>query len=283
MMRRAGIIWLRLEKSPKKGRRKGAGIFYFYLQIYIMNNKPRSVRRSLSGIVLPFASILLFCTFLSSCQKYQVGANTPTVTPMQAFITRYNIPLTPTDTALFLQAVDFYGIPDQGQYDQAELGFAFRTSTSGIVFELGILLPDSGFIHTVTLWDSATQTILARTDVISLSTSSFTYTGLDSSTVITLQANHGYVIGLNSTAVGNPVNSASVGNRVYAPQGLYVDQGAGSDISLLPFTEGPITVERGFIYNYGYQAQPAAFFPPKSSWASQDNGFLGICDFGLAY
>ena len=41
---------------------------------------------------------------------------------MQAFITKYNIPLTPTDTALFLPAVDFYGIPDQGQYDQAELG-----------------------------------------------------------------------------------------------------------------------------------------------------------------
>jgi hypothetical protein len=259
-------------------------IFYFYLQINIMNTQPRTVRRNrLSGIVLPFASILLFSTFLSSCTKYQVGANTPTVTPMQAFITRYDIPLNTMDTALGLLAVNFYDTKDEGQYDQAELGFAFRTSTPGVVFELGTLLPDSGFIHTVTLWDSATQTVLARTDVISISKTSFTYTGLDSSTVVTLLANHGYVIGVNSTAVGNPVNSSSVGNSVYAPQGLFVDQGAGSDINLVPFAEGPITVEQGFLYNYGYQAQPAVFFPPKSSWLDQDNGFLGLCDFGFAY
>jgi hypothetical protein len=249
-----------------------------------MNAQPRTVRRNrLSGIVLPFASMLLFSTFLSSCTKYQVGANTPTVTPMQAFITKYDIPATPTDTATALLPVDMYGIPNKGEYNQAEFGFAFRTSTPGVVFELGTLLPDSGFIHTVTLWDSATQTILARTDVINLSKISFSYTGLDSSTVVTLQANHGYVIGLNSTAVGNPVNSASVGNMIYAPQPLLVDQGQGNTIFLCPFTEGPITVERGFIYNYGYQAQPSVFFPPASSWSSQDNGFLGLCDFGFAY
>jgi hypothetical protein len=249
-----------------------------------MTSQPRTVRRNrLLKLVLPFASILLFSTFLSSCIKYQVGANTPTVTPMQAFITKYNIPATPTDTATALLPVDMYGIPNKGEYNQAEFGFAFRTSTPGVVFELGTLLPDSGFIHTVTLWDSATQTILARTDVINLSKISFSYTGLDSSTVVTLQANHGYVIGLNSTAVGNPVNSASVGNMIYAPQPLLVDQGQGNTIFLCPFTEGPITVERGFIYNYGYQAQPSVFFPPASSWSSQDNGFLGLCDFGLAY
>jgi hypothetical protein len=202
---------------------------------------------------------------------------------MQAFITKYNIPLSPTDTALFLLAVDFYGIPDQGQYDQAELGYAFRTSVGGVVYELGTLLPDTGFAHTVTIWDSATQTLLGQLDVTNLAGASFTYAGLDSSKAIVLQANHGYVIGVNSTAVGNPVNSSSVGNGVYAPQGLYVDQGAGSDISLLPFTEGTITVERGFIYNYGYKSVPANFFPPSSSWSSQDNGFLGICDFGFAY
>ena len=127
-----------------------------------------------------------------------------------------------------------------------------------------------------------TQTVLGQLNVTNLSSSSFTYAGLDSSTAILLQANHGYVIGVNSTAVGNPVNSSSVGNNVYAPNGLYVDQGAGSDISLLPFTEGTITVERGFIYNYGYEAQPASFYPPALSWQSQDNGFLGICDVGFA-
>jgi hypothetical protein len=237
----------------------------------------------MAWLALQFGSVFLFSFAFQACLKLQPGPfPITTVTPMQAFITKYNIPLTPTDTALFLPAVDFYGIPDQGQYDQAELGYAFRTSAVGFVFELGTLLPDSGFIHTVTLWDSATQSVLAQLTVTNLSGSAFTYAGLDSSTAILLQANHGYVIGLNSTAVGNPVNSSSVGNNVYAPNGLFVDQGAGSDISLLPFTEGPITVERGFIYNYGYQAQPASFFPPSSSWQSQDNGFLGICDFGFA-
>ena len=249
-----------------------------------MTNQPRSARHNrLLKLVLPFTSILLFSTFLSSCTKYQVGANTPTVTPMQAFITKYDIPINTMDTVLFLPAINFYGLPDKGEYDQEEVGFAFRTSTPGVVFELGCLLPDSGFIHTVTLWDSATKTILARTDVISVSQSSFAYTGLDSSTVVTLQANHGYVIGLNSTAVGNPVNSPSVGNDIYIAQGLYVDQGEGNDINLLPFTEGPITVEQGFKYNYGYETQPAVFYPPASAWISQDNGFMGVCDFGLAY
>ena len=63
----------------------------------------------------------------------------------------------------------------------------------------------------------------------------------------------------------------------------FVDQGAGSDISLLPFTEGQITPLNGDLYNYGYQAQPASFLiASKPVRQSQDNGFLGICDFGFA-
>jgi len=246
-----------------------------------MNTQPRTVRRNrLPRIVLPFASILLFSTFLSSCTKYQVGANTPTVTPMQAFITKYDIPLNTMDTALFLQPTTFYNF-NNGEYNAVEAGYAFRTSTKGVVFELGTMLPDSGFLHTVTLWDSATQTILARTDVINGSKVSFSYTGLDSSTVVTLQANHGYVIGMNSTAVGNPILSASLGNWIYVALGLYVDQGEGNDINLVPFTEGPITIEQGFVYEF--QTQPAVLFPPASSWVGQDNGFMGLCDFGFAY
>jgi hypothetical protein len=250
-----------------------------------MISKHYSVRgRRVGRLALPIVSVILLSIFFQACLKFRTEPfRITTVTPMQAFITKYNIPFSQTDTALYLLAVDFNGIPDKGQYDQVELGYAFRTSTAGVVFELGTLLPASGFVHTVTLWDSATQTVLGQLNVTNLSGSSFTYAGLDSSTAIVLQANHGYVMGVNSTAVGNPVNSSSVGNYVYAPQGLYVDQGAGSDISLLPFTEGTITVERGFIYNYGYQAQPASFFPPVLSWQSQDNGFLGICDFGFWY
>ena len=250
-----------------------------------MTRKFNPVRRSrVARLALPLVSVILLSFLFQACSKLrQEPFRITTVTPMQAFITKYNIPLSPTDTALFLLAVDYNGIPDKGQYDQAELGYAFRTSAAGVVFELGILLPATGFVHTVTLWDSATQTILGQLNVSNLSGSSFTYAGLDSGTAIVLQANHGYVIGVNSTAVGNPVNSPSAGNYVYAPQGLYVDQGAGSDIQLLPFAESTITVERGFVYIYGYQAQPASFFPPASSWQSQDNGFLGICDFGFAY
>jgi hypothetical protein len=257
---------------------------FHYFQNSIMMSKHNPIRRSLMARpALQLVSVFLFSFVFQACLKLQPDPfPITTVTPMQAFITKYNIPLSPTDTALFLTAVDFFGIPDQGQYDQAELGYAFRTSAAGVVFELGTLLPSPGFVHTVTIWDSATQTVLGPLNVTNLSSSSFAYAGLDSSTAILLQANHGYVIGVNSTAVGNPVNSSSVGNNVYAPNGLYVDQGAGSDISLLPFTEGTITVERGFIYNYGFQAQPASFFPPPSSWQSQDNGFLGICDFGFA-
>jgi hypothetical protein len=201
----------------------------------------------------------------------------PTQTPFKTFITKYNIPITETNSAIGLTAVDFGLDTRSGMiYDQAEVGFAFRSSVAGVVNALGTMLPASGFIHTVTLWDSATQTVLANANVTSQSTSTFTY--VDFSTTVPIQANHGYVVGFNTLAMGNPANTYSPGNSLYAVNGLFVDGGQARDLPLFPFTTGTITVENGFSYNYGDGRPPANLFPASSTWNDQPNGFVGLCD-----
>jgi Domain of unknown function (DUF4082) len=204
----------------------------------------------------------------------------PVQTPFQAFITRYNIPITGTNSALGLSPGDFGDDTRSGMiYNEAELGFAFRSSVSGVARALGTLLPATGFTHTVTLWDSATQTILASVDVNSQSTGVFTYTNFAST--VPIQANHGYVIGFNTLATGNALNTYSAGNSFFLVSGFIVDGGLGSDLPLFPFTEGSITVENIFSYNYGDGRAPANLFPPSSMWNGQPNGFFGLCDLSF--
>src|SRR5580704_14306278 len=56
-----------------------------------------------------------------------------------------------------------------------ELGYSFVASDTGTVYEIGIRLPDSGNTYTVTLWDGATQAVLARENIKVNSPTSFSY------------------------------------------------------------------------------------------------------------
>ena len=205
----------------------------------------------------------------------------PLQTPFQAFVTRYNVPITNTSESIGLSAGDFDQETRSGTfiYSAAELGFAFRSSVAGTMLGLGTLLPATGFAHTVTLWDSATQIVLATATVTNQSASVFTYT--DFAATVPIQANHGYVVGYNTLAIGNPVNSSSNGNDIYLVSGIFVDGGQSSDLALFPFTEGTITVENAFEFNYGDGQPPADLFPTASNWSSQANGFFGLCDIAF--
>jgi hypothetical protein len=86
------------------------------------------------------------------------------------------------------------------------------------------------------------------------------------------------VVGFNTLATGNTINTYSPGNWIYLVNGIYVDGGLGNDLPLFPFREGTITVENGFSYNYGDGQVPANLFPPSPTWNDQPNGFPGLCD-----
>jgi hypothetical protein len=191
-----------------------------------------------------------------------------------------HVPLTNTNLAIGLVSASLDEDTRTGfVYNQAEVGFAFRSSVSGTAIGLGTMLPAAGFIHTITLWDSATQTILASINVTGASRGAFTYA--DFPTTVTLQAGHGYVVGYNTLAIGNPLNTYSPGNSIFGINGIYVDGGQGSDLPLLPFTEGTITVENAFLYNYGNGRAPANLFPAAATWNDEANGFIGLCDIAF--
>lgn len=202
-------------------------------------------------------------------------------TPFQAFVTKYNVPLTDNSESLGLTTAALATETRTGTlYTAAELGFVFRSSVAGTIFELGTLLPATGFAHTVTLWDSATQAVLATINVTSQSGSVFTYAGLRAT--VPIQANHSYVVGFNSLAVGLPVNTFSTANEVYLVNGIWTGGGGGPYLPLVPFAEGNITVENAFYANYGYGAPPTNLFPTAASWNTEPHGFFGLCDIGFA-
>jgi hypothetical protein len=258
-----------------------------------MRNIPSAIRRNVLRVLPAFLLAFLF----QACSKDALITSplpTPiplpipihpinfylTQTPFQAFITKYDIAMTNTNLTIGLTSAGLDQDTRTGFiYNQAEIGFAFRSSVAGTVNGLGTMLPATGFIHTVTLWDSATQTILAGINVTSESTAKFTYA--DFATGVPIQANHGYVVGYNTLAIGNAINTYSPGNSIFGVNGIFVDRGAGTNLPILPFTEGTITVENTFFYNYGDGRAPADLFPAASTWNGQPNGFPGLCDIAF--
>jgi hypothetical protein len=231
--------------------------------------------------------VIFFALLLVSCNKITglpiPGGAIPfgIVTPVRQYINTYNIGFSQTQPYLDLSTGGFDdAIPNGTTYQQAEIGIAFRTSVPGVVFELGIWLPDSSYVHTVTLWDSATQTILAQKNVYNYG-KNFSYDTLSPNELVTLQPNHGYVLGVNSLALGNPLNAFNAGNEIFFTAGLTdFNPAASPNTPATPMTEGPITVETGFIYNYGILPTPSNPFPPVFN--NNSGGLTGLCDFGFA-
>jgi hypothetical protein len=163
---------------------------------------------------------------------------------------------------------------------QAEIGYAFRSSVAGAVTSLGVLLPSQGFQHTVTLWDSASGVVLAQADVPSLDSGKWTYVSLALvNQEVIIQPDHGYIVGFNTLAVGNPINTFNPGNQIYILDGIYdFSNGGNQKRTIIPFTMGAITYEGGYMDWYDTPVTTPLF--PS---APIPNGFdvPGICDIGF--
>jgi hypothetical protein len=169
---------------------------------------------------------------------------------------------------------------------QAEIAYAFRTSDSGVVNELGVYLPTGGFAHTVTLWDSATGQVLAQANVTNATGGKWAYLGLPVNQLAVLSPNHGYIVGFNSLAVGNAMNVYNPGNMVYTLQGIYNfdnDIPGGIVQDVFPFTEGNITYEGTYEVLYDTPISGPIFPPSGDPYGANSNtiGFLGVCDIGF--
>lgn len=220
--------------------------------------------------------VVLFC---SSCQKsLQSPTADPTdgtaVLPGPIHIWPINLDSYPVQAELNSfprngSNVDTFLVQEQNSYTEGGMvGFVFRSAVAGNINELGMLYPETG-AYWVYVWDSVSQQLLTQATVQNNSTSQFTYTNLPSN--INILANHPYVVGLYTTP-GNTYN--------YLLDLSETDNEFSTlkSFSLTPFTQGNITVERGFADSYVVWPTLAYL----ASFPSMGNGFFtGFVDVGF--
>ncbi len=151
-----------------------------------------------------------------------------------------------------------------------ELGYTFTASDTGTVYEIGIRLPDSGNTYTVTLWDGATQAVLARENIKVNSPTGFSYYDLTSTNAqVSIAANHTYVISVNTNPVNLPPAGKAVDYNIY-------DITRTDQANIFPMTEGYIT--------YLYEYTQAAYTPTYPGLLSIYQNYLnGIVDIGFSH
>jgi hypothetical protein len=151
-----------------------------------------------------------------------------------------------------------------------ELGYTFVASDTGTVYEIGIRLPDSGNTYTVTLWDAATQAVLARKNIEVNSPSGFAYYDLSSTNEqVSIAANHTYVISVNTNPVNTPPAGKATDYNIY-------DIERTDQANIFPMTEGYIT--------YQYEYTQASYTPTFPGQLSVYQNFLnGIVDIGFSH
>ena len=171
-----------------------------------------------------------------------------------------------------------HGGEDSGQ---AIIAYGFHSSGYGAVVSLGVKLPGTGYEHTVTLWDSATFQVLAQAEVPTITGGKWTYVDLAIvNQAVPIQPNHGYIVGFNSLAVGNAINTPDPGNSIFVLYGLFTQAGAGPNMPIFPFTRGEITFDA---YGINYYDNPNIPMPyPLVSLANEGTLQLipGLVDIG---
>ncbi|HEX3933984.1 MAG TPA: DUF4082 domain-containing protein [Puia sp.] len=265
-----------------------------------MNPLPHATLRSRLARLIPTLSLALLLTaLLPGCAKdgftvspvtVPIANQTPLIIPpihpvlgqqpFQTFVNTYNVPPTYNNKIILLANAGFD--PPNGETGvdgNGVIGFAFRSSVAGNVNGLGLKMPAAGFAHGMMLWDSVTHAVLATINATQSGTG-FSYN--DFPTPVPIQANHGYIVGYYTQAMGTVSGTYSPGDNFYVVQGFFVDDYQGLDQPLLPFTEGNITVENGFNVNFGYNAIRAGFFPGATAWNAEANGFFGLCDIDFS-
>jgi hypothetical protein len=147
-----------------------------------------------------------------------------------------------------------------------ELGYSFIVSDTGTVYEIGIRLPDSGNIYPVTLWDGATQTVLARQNIKVSSPTGFSYFDLTSTNAqVSIAANHPYVISVNMTPTNPPPAGAPVDYDFYDIR--RTDEG-----NIFPMTKGYVTYQ----YEYTQTCYTPTFPANLSEYLNYINGIVDI-------
>jgi hypothetical protein len=243
----------------------------------------------------PLFTAALLALFASSCTKVPINLPGPPSTVLKSL---EKFPFKDfLDSAAKQQAVGDlkYGfkavwLTDMnllryGNLSQAELALSFRANTPATITSLALLLPSKGYSHTVTLWDSATGTVLAQTDVPSLDSGRWTSVNLAViGKAIAIKPGKAYIVGFNSMAVGSFIGAANAANQVYNFTGIYYYNGVpeGGEptlIPILPFTNGAITYETGWEMDYDNPIN-GPIFPGKTAPNQSPQSLYGLVDIG---
>lgn len=147
-----------------------------------------------------------------------------------------------------------------------ELGYSFTVSDTGTIYQLGIRLPDTGYIYPVTLWDGVTQAVLARQNIKVASAGSITYIDLTTTnSLVSIVANHQYVVSVNMT----PTNLPPAGGP---PDYNFYDINRTDRGNIFPMTEGYVT----FGYEYTQTSTSPTFPAQLSIYTDYINGIVDI-------
>jgi len=151
-----------------------------------------------------------------------------------------------------------------------EIGYSFTSSHPGLVFEMGIRLPDSGRVYTVSLWDGQTQALLIQKNVQINNPQGFSYVDLNTTNeFVPISANHTYVVSVFMIPFSADDASDAAGDNFY-------DVRRNDQANVFPITGHAITYQR----EYTKTSFTPAF--PDNLSLEQDivNGF---CDVGFSY
>lgn len=155
-----------------------------------------------------------------------------------------------------------------------EIGYSFTSTKNGIVEKLGAMMPDSGHVYTVSLWDSATQELMIQKNIEILNRHVFNYVDLiPTNEFQIILANHTYMIGIYTSPLASGI----------APYGPFSDD----FYNLINPNSGAILPFKGYLHAISFNKQyTGSSFNgpvfPKNEWPFH---YLvqGFCDIGFRY
>ncbi|MBS1948155.1 MAG: DUF4082 domain-containing protein [Bacteroidetes bacterium] len=201
-----------------------------------------------------FSLLIVILFLLTGCQKkpFQTGGRISRVNPFSQYLqdngNKVDVTLHENDLPV-------------------EIGYSFTASDTGTIYEIGIRLPDSGRVYTVTLWDGVTQAPLIQKDIKVNTTTGFSYDDLSSTNeAVHILGNHSYVISVNMTQSGV---AGAAGDGFYNAR--RTDQA-----NIFPLTESYITYQNQ--YN---KITPTPAFP--DNLVVYQDFINGLCDIGFSH